>query len=335
MIGTESWEIQRACERYVLSGIAPVFSDDGEHFLAAVGEDRLMASDCASGDDWYDVEDMDGFAHCALFLPGGTKVAAGVRSGFVRVYDLEGGIAEKEFRLLDGDAAKSIDASPDGEFIVIGTARGYIYRWSLNGLVYSEDEKIYIDPTPEGRRKRKIERNTLKDAMTMTVGYHNLPSGDYVGSMSLDVGYRYNFKYPLYFTANADIGVGVPNANSTYSYTIGGESYSSPFQYSFATTLGAGLVYYNKRFDISLFSEMGMGAALRVFWNNSFTEYVVGRPYGSFIADVCAGAQWKWIRAYGGILFDSNLQFMYKVNVGVAVPLELIKIKKPAANKGF
>jgi hypothetical protein len=57
-----------------------------------------------------------------------------------------------------------------------------------------------------------------------------------------------------------------------------------------------------------------------MLFNNSFkyshTSKLVFGGYGEMLI----GAQWKWVRAWGGIQYDTNLRWLGKVHLGVAIP---------------
>ena len=150
----------------------------------------------------------------------------------------------------------------------------------------------------------------------------------YLGRAILDIGYRNYFHLPFYWGCGGNIEAGLPGSEFPYTYYENGESLSSPFLYGVALGGVFGLVYYNKRFDLSVFSEAGAGATMRLLFNNSFQYTHVGKPYFGGYVDLSVGLQWKWIRALGGMQYDTNLKWIPKFQLGVAIPTSSFRNKK-------
>ena len=316
-LDTTSLEEISNFNRYTLTRIKPKLAHDGVHFLAAQDKNVLVVASALDESDFLTLEEPLGFSYTAEFSNDSTKIVAGVNSGCVKIYDIASGLEENSFKLMYGDSAKSLVFSPDDQYVIIGTELGYIYRWVLSGEEFvPEDEK---------------ELSGLQNALVVSLSYGRLNTNYYMGSLGLDVGYRNYFREPFFWGLNGLLGAGIPGSEFPYTYYEDGESLSSPFVYT--TALGGiiGLVYYNERFDFQVFSEAGAGINLRILYNNSFKYPHSSRPYFGAYGELAVGLQWKWIRAWGGIQYDTNLTWLSKFNIGIAIPTRTFRKKKQAS----
>ena len=316
LIDLDNWSEITTYERFTLSRIKPKFAPDGAHFLAAVAQNRIAVTSIYDDSDFFTIENPAGFTFAADFSADSKKIVVGVNSSCVKIYDIESGAELNSFTLMAGDSAKSLAFSPDDEYVVIGTERGYIYRWVLNGEIF----------VPEN------ERNGLNNALVLSLGYGRVGSDYYMGSGCFEVGYKNYFKPPFYWGANASFGVGIPGSEFPYTYYEGGESLSSPFVYTLESGGIAGLVYYNKKYDLHAFSEVGLGWNMRLLYNNSFRYPHSSKLYFGIYGEMIAGVQWKWARAWAGIQYDTNLHWLAKFHVGVAMPTKTFRKKKTTGN---
>ncbi len=306
LIDTESWNELAKYDRYTLTRIKPKLAPDGIHFVAAQSPSSLLISSTLDESDSFTLEDRAGFSFAAEFSNDSTKIVAGMNSGCVKIYDIASGVEENSFKLMYGDSAKSLVFSPDDKYVVIGTEMGYIYHWVLSGEPF----------VPEDQRKE----SGLQNSLLLSLGFGKIGSNYYLGNGCFEAGYRNYLKPPFYWGLGGSIGMAIPSSEFPYSYYEGGESLSSPTLYTIATGATAGLVYYNKKYDFMVFSEAGLGINFRMLFNNSFkyshTSKLVFGGYGEMLI----GAQWKWVRAWGGIQYDTNLRWLGKVHLGVAIP---------------
>ena len=320
-IDTTSWEELSSFDRYMLTRIKPRLAPDGIHFVAAQDKNTLVVASALDESDFLTLEDLAGFSYCAEFSSDSSKIVAGINSGCVKIYDIASGLEENSFQLMYGDSAKSLAFSPDDEYVIIGTEQGYIYRWVLSGE----------DFVPEDER----DDSGLQNALVLSLGYSRLNSNYYLGSGVLGVGYRNYFRTPFFWGIQGSLGAGLPGSEFPYSYYEDGESLSSPFVYT--TSIGGliGLVYYNERLDLQVFSEAGLGANMRILYNNSMKYAHSSKPYFGVYGELLVGMQWKWARLWGGVQYDTNLNWLTNVHVGVAMPTRTFKRKKqPVKNKG-
>lgn len=320
-IDTTSWEELSSFDRYMLTRIKPRLAPDGIHFVAAQDKNTLVVASALDESDFLTLEDLAGFSYCAEFSSDSSKIVAGINSGCVKIYDIASGLEENSFQLMYGDSAKSLAFSPDDEYVIIGTEQGYIYRWVLSGE----------DFVPEDER----DDSGLQNALVLSLGYSRLNSNYYLGSGVLGVGYRNYFRTPFFWGIQGSLGAGLPGSEFPYSYYEDGESLSSPFVYT--TSIGGliGLVYYNERLDLQVFSEAGLGANVRILYNNSMKYAHSSKPYFGVYGELLVGMQWKWARLWGGVQYDTNLNWLTNVHVGVAMPTRTFKRKKqPVKNTG-
>ena len=314
LIDTTMWEEITTFNRYTLTRIKPRIAPDGVHFVAAQDKNTLTVASFSDESDVFSLEDPAGFTFAADFSNDSAKIVAGVNSGCVKIYDIASGLEENSFKLMYGDSAKSLVFSPDDKYVVIGTEMGYIYHWVLSGEPF----------VPEDQRKE----SGLQNSLILGLGFGKVGSNYYIGNGSFDVGYRNYFKPPFYWGCNGSIGLAVPGSEFPYTYYEGGESLSSPFLYTISTGPAAGLVYYNKKYDFHVFSEAGFGINFRMLYNNSIQYAHTSKLYFGVYGEILVGMQWKWLRLWGGIQYDTNLDWLGKVNVGVAIPTRTFKKKK-------
>lgn len=314
LIDTDSWSEAGSFSRYTLSRVKPRFAPDGVHFVAAENQNTLVVSSVSDDSDFLTLEDPAGFSFVAEFSSDSSKIVAGVNSGYVKIFDIASGFEENSFRLMYGDTAKSLVFSPDNEYVIIGTERGYIYRWVLSGGEFIPDEER--------------EKMGLQNALVLSMGYGRVGSDYYMGNGIFEASYRNYFRQPFFWGMGGSFAVGIPGSEFPYTYYEGGESLSSPFLYTLATGGLIGLVYYNERYDLHVFSEAGLGMNLRMLYNNSFGYAHTSRLYFGVYGELLVGLQYKWARAWGGVQFDSNLHWLTKIHVGVAIPTRTFRGKK-------
>lgn len=322
LIDTESWETEMTFSKFVQTGVKPRFAPDSVHYVAAENQSTLLVASISDESDFYTIEDQIGFCHAAEFSNDSTKIAAALNSGCVKLYDIASGLEETQFQLLYGDTAKSLVFSPDDLYVIIGTEKGYIYRWVLSGGEFIPDYSGYQDKIDEYRE------NKLENSLVLSLGYGRVGSNYYIGNGIFEAGYKNYFRPPFYWGLNGSIGAGLPGSEFPYTYYEGGESLSSPFLYSLATGGLIGLVYYNKTYDFHVFSEAGGGVNMRLLFNNSITYPHMSNPVFGAYVELLVGLQWKWVRAWGGVQFDTNLHWLMNAHVGVAIPTRNFRRRK-------
>ncbi|WP_407427070.1 WD40 repeat domain-containing protein [Treponema sp.] len=314
LIDTETWEIEQMKDCFVQTGIKPRFASDGIHYLVADNQNSLSILSIAEESDFYTLEDSVGFCFASEFSSDSAKVAVGMNSGEVKIYDIASGLEENSFKLLYGDTAKSLCFSPDDEYVIIGTNNGYIYRWRLDGKDFIPDYSGYQ------RAINDQHKNELNNSLLLGLGYGRLNSSYYMGDIELCAGYRNYFRPPFFWGVNGLIGVGLPGSEFPFSYREGGETLNPPRLYTLALNALIGLVYYNKKFDFSVFSEAGIGCNGRMLYNNSLSHAHTSKLYAGAFGEMLVGLQWKWVRLWAGVQYDTNLHWLTKLGVGVAIP---------------
>ena len=322
LIDTDSWEVEASFTKFSQSGIKPRLAPDSVHYVAAEDQYTLSVTSISDESDFYLIDDESGFSYVAAFSNDSAKIVVGVNSGCVKVYDIVSGMEENSFQLIQGDLAKSLVYSPDDEYVVIGTEKGFIYRWVLSGEPFVPDYSGYQEKIDEQRE------NQLENALVLSLGYGRIGSNYYIGNGIVEAGYKNYFHEPFYWGLNGSIGAGLPGSEFPYTYYEGGESLSNPFVYSLATGAIIGLVYYNKTYDFHIFSEAGAGANMRFLYNNSFTYPHMTNPVFGAYVELLIGLQWKWARVWGGVQFDTNLHWLTNVHVGIAIPTRTFRRRK-------
>lgn len=316
LIDTTSWEEISNFQRYTLTRIKPKLASDGEHFLAAQDKNILIVSSAFDESDFLTLEDSAGFSYAADFSSDSKKVVVGINNGYVKIFDIASGLEENSFKLMYGDSAKSLAYSPDNEYVIIGTEQGYIYRWVLSGEEFIPEE----------------DRGGLQNSLLLSLGFGKLGSEYYMGNTFFEAGYRNYFRPAFFWGVNGSLGAGLPGSEFPYTYYEDGETLGSPFLYSFMLGGVLGLVYFNETFDLQVFSELGVGMDLRMMYNNSIDYAHTSRLYFGGYAELLAGLQWKWARLSAGVQYDTNLHWLTKFQIGVAIPTRTFK-KKRQPNK--
>lgn len=322
LIDTRNWQILGDLKTYLGSNIHPQFARDSAHFLSATDKNHIFVSNIKNPEEKNTIQESDGFVNSALFSPDGKNIIAATNSGYVRIYEIATGYVLYEFRLSDLDTAKTLAASPDGEFVLIGTAKGFIYRWSLNGYKFDEDKKGYYDDEGEKYSSKETESksNLTKPRNSLNIMFdYSTIEKYYYGSFGANLSYRNYCFYPLYVGGGLRAGAGVPKKDFPWEYTYEGEKLRNPFAYSFIGVLNGGISYYNERFDILLFSEVGIGGAVRFLHNTEIKNSYRGKIYPCGVAEASFGIQYQWLRAEAGIMYDTNLGVIFRAGIGYSL----------------
>ena len=325
-----------AFPRYTLSQVPPVFTPDGRHFLSAADKNNLVISP-VGGNGAIVIRDSDLPVNSAVVNDDGTMVAAALKNGTIKVYDILTGEIIYKFMMpfSPGDVVNALAFSPDGEFLVAGTEAGYILRWSITGKVFVPIKKSYenedllaasMQYDENGRRRGNFEQMVAstksqvpENQLAFEAGFSTLTSDDYVGSINLDIAYRNYHFYPFYWGVGVDFGLGIPSSEFTYSYTLKGEPLSSPYINSFVPFVLGGLSGYLTGPKLLLFAEFSFGPSIRLMSTNDFGRLVTGDLYIGLTGDFMTGVQWKFLRASVGVEYDSNWDFMIKGNLGAVI----------------
>ncbi len=328
--------------RYVDSHIGAIFSPDGQYFLSAADKTSLVVCP-VYGQGASVIRDSDMPLNAAVFSPDGTKVAAALRNGMIKVYEISTGEVTDAYSILveAGDVVESLAFSPDGNSLVAGTKRGYIFRWGTTEIARREIvppvRKTYetrdLDKLAEVLADKTVVRNIKTDeeavaseiskktvtlprnTLSFSLTYNTLGSDQYVGAFGLTGIYRNFAFYPIYLGGGGDLSAGMPSSNFRYTYSVD----NKPWLYSAAVFGLAGLSYYNPTANLLLFSELHLGGNLRVFFNNDFTYYNVSTPSGAMQLDILMGVQWNHFHVIAGGTFDTNLGMLFKAGLGFTV----------------
>ena len=328
--------------RYVDSNIGAIFSPDGQYFLSAADKTSLVVCP-VYGQGASVIRDSDMPVNAAVFSPDGSKVAAALRNGMIKVYEISSGTVTDAYSILveAGDVVESLAFSPDGNSLVAGTKLGYIFRWGTSEIARREIvppvRKTYetkdLDKLAEVLADKTVVRNVKtneekvaseiskktvslpRNTLSFSLTYNTLGSEQYVGAFDLTGIYRNLKFYPIHFGGGGDLSAGMPSSKFKYSYSVG----NKPWLYSAAVYGLIGLSYYNPKADLLLFSELHVGGNLRLFFNNDFTYYNVSKPSGALQLDVIMGIQWNHFHVIAGGTFDSNLGMLLKAGLGFTI----------------
>lgn len=331
LVDTRTWQILGDMKCYITNEIYPEFAPDGIHFLNSADESHILVSSITNPKEQYMIEEPDGFTFSAIFSSDGKSIVAATKSGYVRIYDIATGSVTYEFALLDLDTAKTLAASPDGEFVLVGTEMGYIYRWSLHGFEFNADEKRYYDENGEEYSPAGILTRPC-NSLNIMFDYSTLEKY-YYGTFGFNVNYRNYSLYPLYWGTGLSAGAAPPNGDFPYTYYYKGEEINNPWMYSGMWMVNGGISYYSQKLKITLFSEIGAGIGFHLLHNSDFDASYHGKFYPSAAAEVILGVQYDWLRVSGGVVYDSNLGLLAKGSVGYSIQFTHKKNKKKQSTK--
>lgn len=317
LVDTRTWQILGDMKCSVTNEIYPEFAPDGIHFLNSADESHILVSSITNPQEQYMIEEPDEFIFSAIFSSDGKSIVAATKSGYVRIYDITTGSITYEFALLDLDTAKTLAASPDGEFVLIGTEMGYIYRWSLHGFEFNAGEKRYYDENGEEYSPAGILTHP-SNSLNIMFDYSTLEKY-YYGTFGFNVNYRNYELYPLHWGTGLSAGVAPPNNDFPYTYYYEGKKINNPWMYSGMWMLNGGISYYAPKLKITLFSEIGAGIGFHLLHNSDFDASYHGKLYPSAAAEVILGVQYDWLRVSGGVVYDSNLGLLVKGSVGYSI----------------
>lgn len=347
--------------RYADSKIPAVFSPDGNYFLSAADRTSLSISP-VDGPGAFSIRDSDMPVNAAVYHPSGKKIAAALRNGLVKVYNVSDGSVEKAYSILveRGDVVESLAYSPNGDSLVAGTRKGYIFRWSPEGKafvpirrafmgaeleklaeVYSDQtvvrdvrtnkEEVASEVTEDSEDGKKSAKNKDKplNGVELYLKGNNINSKYYYGAFGLGGVYRNYYLSPLYWGAGAELSAFIPNGEYPFE-TYNPEKYGRVWIYSAAVFGLAGLSFYMPEQSLLIFTEGRIGVSAKISFNNNFKYYQVGGPAVSPAFDVLTGVQWKFLRLTLGTQFDTGFNFMFKGSLGYVIQFKP-KASKPAA----
>lgn len=341
LVDTKNWKTLSNMKTFVQNKVYPQFASDGNHFLSAQSKNIIFISSIKNSNEKHTIGEKTEFANAAVFSPDGKNIVAATKSGFVRIYEISTGKVLYEFKLAKNDTAKTLSVSPDGEFVLIGTAKGYIYRWSLHKYEFNKDEKKYQNekgdeykpqqeaaPTTQKQEPtNESSKESPKNSLNFMFDYSTMPKY-YYGNFGIDANYR-NYKYyPLYLGGGLKAGMAIPNESFPYTYTYQGKTLNNPFAYAFIATFDGGIAWYNSKIDLLLFSEIGLGGALRFLFNNEKDASYRGKFYFCGVAEASFGIQYEWLRASLGMIYDTNLGAVFQAEVGYSLRFQKKNLKK-------
>lgn len=311
--GTELMQFQGSAENKV----KPAFNRSGKSFIAAKDKNHLAIRTISGGREQI-ITDSDQFVNAAVFSPDGKKVAAALKSGNVKIYDITTGKKEYEFKLSEsGDVVESLIFSPDGKTILAGTFKGYLHRWGLKAKPAGDKDENTETSAIVSDHAIVKELAVHDDVIDVVFGFNTLSEG-FGGSYNIGAAYRrYEFN-PIYLTFDASLGFGFPGRDFKYKYYVGSRQLNDPVLYSLLTSCGGGGCYYFDEKDILLFAETRTGLNLRTLCNNDFYGFILESPSFGVYLDFVTGVQWQHARFDIGCHIDSNLGAMFKIEIAVS-----------------
>lgn len=354
LIDTNTWKILEEMKTFSANRIYPEFSNDNIHFLHSQDNTHIVVSNINNLNERRIIKDSDYFVNSAIFSADGKSIIAATKSGYVRIYEISTGRVTHEFRLASLDTAKSIATSPDGEFVLIGTAKGYIYRWSLNGYEFNKDEKKYYNDdgkeyhnveTEQKKSDKKDSEQKKSEKDEKSVVYINgtsfqIRSGTYAEILlglrnepnpyaaSAEITFsliNYDWLHPFFTGASLSPYLGLPKSEYPYSYyDVSGAEIESPLLAGAEFRIPFGFfIYPFSEKGIGLSAEIFAGAGTSFLWNRKFAnEAVTSKLFFSFFAGANIAVYWKFLKIYFGAEYDSVQKILINGGIGCSLRIK-------------
>ncbi|BDC95590.1 hypothetical protein TRSA_06890 [Treponema saccharophilum] len=320
LLDARTWNVEREFQTVIDSGISPAFSPDGRSFLSVAAKNALTVTSIVDYSVIATLNDSGEFRNAAAFSPKGKMVAAGLGSGRLKVFLVKNGkVLLNEAFSGSGVLVSGLAYSPDGTALLASLSDGRVVVFDVSALsAYDADEE---PPRSE------LDALTPENALSVSLGLSSVSTDWYGFSESVDFSYRNYFRYPGYWLCGGGAGKASPSGEFPYTYFVGGNSIAPPTDYLLFGYGGMGLVYNNIEHRFSVFSELSLGLASRMLFNNSFAHAHFGRLYPSAFVDVAVGASWRWARFSFSAQYDTNLGFVFAGKLGMAIPVRLFMKK--------
>lgn len=313
---------------YPNNKVKPSFSKDGRYFVAPVDSAHLAVRTVTNTSE-VTITDSEEFVNSAVFSPDGKRIAAAVKTGKIRIYNVTTGKKETEFVLSDaGDVVESLAFSPAGDYILAGTSKGTLQKVVIRTKAKAEKKEKSEggeaapvlrkgEPNPKALFKACELWPVHDDTLDVVLGFNTLPTG-YERNYNMGAAYRrYEFN-PLYLAFDGTFGFGIPDENFKYKYRVGNRLLKNPVLYSLMTSGGAGGCYYFEDKHTLLFGELRGGFNLRTLCNNDVYGFVLEPPVFGVYLDFMTGVQWQHVRFDMGAELDSNLGLMFKLEIAIS-----------------
>ncbi len=340
LIDTKDWNVSMPFDWEVSKEMKARFSADGEYFLGKVSQSTIRIAAVEGGKKSINITDEDGFSNVAVFSDDSKFIAAGTKNSLVRIYTVSSlSTVKRELKLAKGDTATAIEYSPDGEYLIVGTEKGYVLRMRKDGKLYSYREKRYKDSDlvglgeglGAGEGGEGTGRFKIGDSIDLLASYSTLSESYYIGSFGVEGEYRNRKLIPdaiekilpnSYWGVSVACSIGVPSYDFPYYYKSDNVVLNPPYVYCTGLYFLVGYEYvFGSEGDFSLFAEVKSGGAFRVLCNNNIRYLHTGKVYPSVSEELIVGLQYKMLVLSGGANFDSNVGLLWNCSAGLSIGL--------------
>lgn len=331
------------------SGVAPRFSPDGRFVLFSVDEQTLVLRS-VGGKDSFNIKDSDWPVNSAVFSADGTLIAAALKNGGVKVYNVKNGTVQNSFMLPSlPDVVCSLAFSPDAKRLVAGTGGGSVLCWTLSES--DSDLPVFQNPEDFSKTKSKAEdskpgakdvsdlneaepladsepeeevesEDKTKDSVLEVLFTLTTLNEDYYhNSFGISGAWKSYKRLPFYYGFGAEISTAPPDDDYPYSNSYNGKKLNNPWLYRVHAFGCAGYGYRMEDKNLLFFAEGRLGFGGNFLFNNEITYRHSSHLAGCVLADLLAGVQWKALSVSGGLEYDSTLGFLIKGNAGAVIHL--------------
>lgn len=284
-------------------------------------------------------------------LSDGRRVAILTEENRLEIYDLENGKHLGYLPSFNVTSITSFDFNSNDSLILMGHEDGSIYKVNVNKnligvmnmpvLRLIDESEVVVkggefteripQPTLYSQESNLSEKSFLEDSelnpffkkpshgVEVLGGTTFLPK-PHVMSLDLSVGYINNILlHPFYLGGHFTWSVGFPDKNFPYTYQIKNEIIGSPLMLTFALGIPFGIILtpFEANRDIEISAEVNLGSALHYMWNRKFgRESISSHIYPAFVGSLALGVGWKGFtfRIHGD--YDTQLGFMFSMNLG-------------------
>lgn len=197
--------------------------------------------------------------------------------------------------------------------------RGAEFTESIPPAEYADTVDVYHSPFEALEVEARGLFPEARHGVEALVGVSLLPR-PHLLDVDITAGYlNAVWLHPFYVGGQLRLSVGWPQAEFPYNYRLYGEPLEAPLMMSVEADFPVGIVVtpFKSNRDIELYAEVGLGFSLHQLWNRRFGgTAIAGVLHPSFVASMAVGAGWRGLnlRLHGD--YDTQLGFLFSVNVG-------------------
>ncbi|MBQ8385502.1 MAG: hypothetical protein IJX45_09740 [Spirochaetaceae bacterium] len=197
--------------------------------------------------------------------------------------------------------------------------RGTEFTESIPPAEYADMEEVFHSPLEAMDVLHRGLFPEPRHGIELLAGVSLLPN-PHVLDLDITVGYlNAIWLHPFYVGAQLRWSVGWPQKDFPYNYRLYGETLAPPMMMSVELDFPVGIVVtpFSVNRDIELYAEVGAGVSLHQLWNRRFGKTAIaGELHPAFVASMAVGAGWRGLslKLHGD--YNTQLGFLFSVNVG-------------------